>query len=270
MKIPQTALKRGEPGRKRPIPGVRSFGNGPGALINQGLQNSVRGSTNYQELSSKAICLIGVGGIGCWVSYGLACIGIAKLILVDGDTVDESNLSRQILYSPTSIGMLKVEAAKSRLTEFNPDMQVCVYDCFLGDLDDVSSIIGSSDFVVLSADKPPRRISRTVHRYCKYLGVPACTVGYCDEIGIAGPILDRQNAGNLQILNKVDRRLRRMQRKSRYQAPSFGPVNAAISAIFVMELVKYFVDKNTCTIYGKSILWDPITMQIEYQESPYL
>ena len=63
--------------------------------------------------------LLGVGGLGSWAAYALACCGVGELVLVDGDRVEESNFNRQILYRERDIGRPKAEAAAEALAEFD-------------------------------------------------------------------------------------------------------------------------------------------------------
>ena len=65
-----------------------------------------------------SVCLVlGVGGLGCGVSLGLARLGVKKIILVDKDTVDLTNMNRQILYKLSDVGLPKATTAKERLLE---------------------------------------------------------------------------------------------------------------------------------------------------------
>lgn len=69
-----------------------------------------------QELIDSQVALVlGCGGLGCTVSFALARLGIKKMVLIDFDTVDMSNLNRQILFSRESVGKPKVEAAATGL-----------------------------------------------------------------------------------------------------------------------------------------------------------
>lgn len=80
-----------------------------------------------QEMWSRAhVVIVGVGGLGCGVAMALASSGIGKLTLIDGDSVDLSNLHRQWLFDESHIGMPKVEAARKALKKFQPGIEVKV------------------------------------------------------------------------------------------------------------------------------------------------
>jgi molybdopterin/thiamine biosynthesis adenylyltransferase len=78
-----------------------------------------------QNIIREASCLIaGVGGIGCEVAKNLALLGIGKLILVDNDVVEYSNLNRQLLFTEKDVGKSKAETAAAVLQRLNPDVRV--------------------------------------------------------------------------------------------------------------------------------------------------
>ncbi len=70
---------------------------------------------NLKRLSKIKIGIIGMGGIGCPLSQYLVSSGIKEMLIVDGDTVEISNLNRQILFNLDDIGKKKVDVAKSKL-----------------------------------------------------------------------------------------------------------------------------------------------------------
>ena len=70
--------------------------------------------------------LIGVGGIGCAAASYLASSGVGHLVLCDFDTVDATNLGRQMLYGPNDIGRAKSQRAATHLAEINPDIRISV------------------------------------------------------------------------------------------------------------------------------------------------
>jgi adenylyltransferase/sulfurtransferase len=77
-----------------------------------------------EKLRAASALILGAGGLGCPAALYLAASGIGRLTLADGDSVDLTNLQRQILYRTDSIGTPKVEAARKALREVNPDVAV--------------------------------------------------------------------------------------------------------------------------------------------------
>ncbi len=76
------------------------------------------------SLKDKSALILGCGGLGCNVAVHLAGAGIGRLMLCDGDTVSESNLNRQFLYTGEDIGEAKVSAARSRLKQYAPECDI--------------------------------------------------------------------------------------------------------------------------------------------------
>ena len=77
-----------------------------------------------ERLQNARVLILGVGGLGCPAAQYLAAAGIGSITLVDPDTVDQTNLQRQILFSGDDVGLAKVEAAGKRLLSINPDLSL--------------------------------------------------------------------------------------------------------------------------------------------------
>ena len=75
-------------------------------------------------LQSKRVILFGIGGVGSWCAECLIRTGLTHLTIVDGDTVQASNLNRQLPATQATLGMPKIEALKARLLEINPDAEI--------------------------------------------------------------------------------------------------------------------------------------------------
>ena len=86
------------------------------------------GLEGQKKLKAASALIIGTGGLGSPVALYLAAAGIGRLGLVDFDVVDSSNLQRQVIHGTATIGKLKVESAKARLNDLNPDIQVDIYN----------------------------------------------------------------------------------------------------------------------------------------------
>lgn len=82
------------------------------------------GAAGQQRIGQGSALLIGVGGIGCAAASYLASSGVGHLFLCDFDTVDASNLDRQMLYGPADVGKLKANCAADRLHRINPDVRI--------------------------------------------------------------------------------------------------------------------------------------------------
>jgi adenylyltransferase/sulfurtransferase len=86
------------------------------------------GLEGQKKLKASSALVIGTGGLGSPVALYLAAAGIGRIGLVDFDVVDESNLQRQVIHGTATVGQLKVESAKARLQDLNPDIQVEIYN----------------------------------------------------------------------------------------------------------------------------------------------
>jgi adenylyltransferase/sulfurtransferase len=86
------------------------------------------GLEGQRKLKGSSALIIGTGGLGSPVSLYLAAAGIGHIGLVDYDTVDESNLQRQVIHGTSTVGKLKVESARAKLLDLNPDIQVDIYN----------------------------------------------------------------------------------------------------------------------------------------------
>ena len=82
------------------------------------------------RLEKARVAVFGIGGVGGYTVEALARAGIGQLDLIDSDAVSVSNINRQLLATHSTVGMLKVEAAKKRILDINPDAVVRTYPIF--------------------------------------------------------------------------------------------------------------------------------------------
>ena len=109
------------------------------------------GKEGIEKLSKAKVAIFGIGGVGSFVVEGLVRAGIQNFILVDSDIVDISNLNRQIIATHSTIGKPKVEVAKSRILEINPNAKVKTYQEFF--MPDSKEILDSTiDYIVDAVD----------------------------------------------------------------------------------------------------------------------
>ncbi len=114
------------------------------------------GVAGQRRLKAGRVLLVGAGGLGSPAAVYLACAGVGTLGIVDGDVVDESNLQRQILHSPSRLGMKKTASAKRAIEELNPLVRVETHDERVTSAN-VDAIVPRYDVVVDGADNFPTR-----------------------------------------------------------------------------------------------------------------
>ena len=89
------------------------------------------GIAGQKKISNAHVVCIGAGGLGSSCLYYLVAAGVGTITIVDGDTVELSNLHRQILFTTADIGANKVESARHRLLALNPDIQINIHPSYL-------------------------------------------------------------------------------------------------------------------------------------------
>lgn len=107
--------------------------------------------TGQQQLKRARVLCVGAGGLGSPLALYLAAAGVGTLGLVDFDTVDLSNIQRQVLYDSGDIGRPKLDAARERLGALNPHVEVVPHGLQLAG-DNVMELIGDYDIVVDGSD----------------------------------------------------------------------------------------------------------------------
>ena len=88
------------------------------------------GKENLEKLKNAKVAIFGIGGVGSFVLEGLVRAGVGSFVLVDDDKVCLTNINRQIIATRKTVGKLKVEVAKERILEINPNAEVEIYQEF--------------------------------------------------------------------------------------------------------------------------------------------
>ena len=107
------------------------------------------GKENLEKLKNSKVAIFGIGGVGSFVVEALTRAGIGNFILVDKDNVDLSNLNRQIIATRKTVGKPKVEVAKERILEINPNAEVEIYKEFF--MPETEGILDSTISYVVDA-----------------------------------------------------------------------------------------------------------------------
>lgn len=127
------------------------------------------GRQGQLRLKQARVLIIGTGGLGSPVSLYLAAAGIGTLGLVDFDRVESSNLQRQVVHGTATLGMAKVDSARRRLLDLNPDIHIDAHDCALTP-DNALQLVSDYDLVVDGTDNFATRY--LLNDACVLLGRP--------------------------------------------------------------------------------------------------
>jgi adenylyltransferase/sulfurtransferase len=127
------------------------------------------GLVGQQKLKAASVLVIGSGGLGSPVALYLAAAGVGRIGLVDYDVVDFSNLQRQIIHGESRIGDLKVESARDRMLDLNPEIQVDIYNEMITS-ENAFAIAEPYDIIVDGTDNFPTRY--LVNDLCVLTGKP--------------------------------------------------------------------------------------------------
>lgn len=147
------------------------------------------GMEGQRKLKAASVLAVGTGGLGAPMLQYLAAAGVGTIGLVDFDTVEASNLHRQVLFGASDVGRPKVEVARERLQEINPHITINVHETRLTS-DNALEIIKDYDVVADGTDNFPTR----------YLINDACVM--LDKPNVHGSIF--QFEGQVSVFNYVD------------------------------------------------------------------
>ncbi|MHA1436857.1 MAG: HesA/MoeB/ThiF family protein [Promethearchaeota archaeon] len=152
---------------------------------------------SQEKISSITILILGVGGIGCNIALLTSRIGFKKIILIDCDVIEASNLNRQTLFSKNDIGKYKAEIAKNTLKNYNnltSKIQAYNYDIF-EDWQKTIKLIEECDYVMNGLDLPEIKRS-LIGVLCLKLKKPMIYAGTDPHSGYSGMVLYQSSKKN--------------------------------------------------------------------------
>ena len=133
-------------------------------------QSLIIGDDATRALSKSTVALFGVGGVGSYAAEALARSGVGNIILIDHDTVSESNINRQLCALTSTVGKLKVDVVAERIRDINPDANVQTRaEFFLPENADTFDF-SAYDFVIDAIDTVSAKVEIAVR--CSALGIP--------------------------------------------------------------------------------------------------
>lgn len=216
------------------------------------------GLEGQKKLKKASVLIVGCGGLGVPVMQYLAAAGIGKIGLIDGDTVDISNLQRQVIYSSGEAGMAKASLAAQKLRRLNPEIIIEAYDEYLTS-HNALRIIGQFDYIVDATDNIPSR----------YLISDACVI--LDKAMIYGSVYRYE--GLVSVFNARIGGSRGPAYRDLYPDPPspesvpsceeggvLGVLPSIIGSIQALETIKLIVGLPG-VLSGQLLLFDALTTQ---------
>jgi bacteriocin biosynthesis cyclodehydratase domain-containing protein len=213
-------------------------------------------------LRNKKVGIIGTGGIGSTAALLLAAAGIGKLVISDGDKVEESNLTRSILFSESDIGDIKVNAAKKILAEKNQSVLVDNVIKAFTEPELIYDHFSDCDVILLSADSP-KELHEWINEACIKLDLPYLTAGYTEIYGVIGPFVipGKTSCFECSKIQSMESANQQIEINKNLQAASYGPLNLLVASIATNEIIRNILDQDV-TCYGSQILIDSTTYEI--------
>ncbi len=140
------------------------------------------GMEGQAALLRATAAVVGLGGLGGYVTEALARMGVGRLILIDGDLFEEHNFNRQLLSAEAKLGASKVEVARQRVAEINGAVNVIGHALML-DRENLPQLLEGADVVVDALDRLPTRL--ILQKGAQALGIPmvhGSIAGYLGQV----------------------------------------------------------------------------------------
>ena len=191
------------------------------------------GGKNLENLLSKHVLIVGVGGVGAYIAEMLARAGIGEMTLIDADTVSLTNKNRQLIALDSNLGKPKVEVMAARLRDINPEIRLHLVEEFLRDARTVEILEAAHyDYVADAIDSLSPKVFLIYHTLQKgYPLISAMGAG-----GKLDPDLiqckDIKKTNYCRLAHAIRKRLHRMGIRSGFKAV-FSPEEVCEDAVII-------------------------------------
>ncbi len=201
----------------------------------------------------SSVCVVGCGGLGCYVIEELARLGVGTIVVIDPDVFEEHNLNRQLFSTPANLGTAKVNAAASRIGEINPAVTLIPVQAAFS-LENGASLLDGCQIVVDALDSIKVRLELAA--VCTSKSIPlvhGAIAGWFGHVATQFPgdptlktIYQAWESGN-----GVEQHLGN---------PSFTP--ALVASLEVAEVCKILLGQGT-PLRGRQLIIDLFSMEIQ-------
>ena len=223
------------------------------------------------RLRSAHVVVIGCGGLGTWALAALAAAGIGRYTLVDDDTVERSNLNRQVLYGEADVGRPKVDCAADWLRAFDAELRVVAVRRRIGCAADLDDFLADAHLLVLTADWPPYDLGRWANACCVERGIPFVLAAQHPPLLKVGPTYwpgrgpcfschERSAAKAFPLYDEVvaHRRLRPSR------SSTLGPSSGVVSTLLSLDAMHLLLGRPPSTL-GRALLIDMSSLNTRWE-----
>jgi len=208
------------------------------------------GEEGQERLKSAHIFIAGAGGLGSPAAIYLAVAGVGTITIVDMDTVEQSNLNRQILHAARDIGKKKTVSAIAKLQEYNPDITVNAIDTTISE-ENIHDLVGRVDGIVDAMDNYPVRY--LLNRVALEKKIPFFHGAIRGFYGQATTIIPGRTPCLACIVKKAP---------PKETSPVIGATAGVIGTVQATEVVKYLVGQGDL-LAGRLFIWDGLCAKAE-------
>jgi adenylyltransferase/sulfurtransferase len=209
-----------------------------------------------EALLASRVLLVGLGGLGCAAAQYLVSSGIGKLTLVDDDSVDYSNLQRQVLHTEGDIGKNKCESAKASLLQLNSSTQIEVLTHRLSD-EQLSDELQQQDIVLDCSDNLATR--NQLNRFCLRTKTPLVSGAAIRMEGQVFCMIPSDDCACYGCLSGFFGE----QQLSCVDAGVMSPLVGVIGSLQALEAIKILVDYGQ-PLRNTLLLFDAMTLQWQH------
>jgi bacteriocin biosynthesis cyclodehydratase domain-containing protein len=224
-------------------------------------------------LRASRVVVLGCGGLGTWALGAMASVGVGRFVLVDHDTVELSNLNRQILYDQSDLGRPKVAVAAEWLERFDASIEVTTVRHRADGPRDLDDVLPGADALVLVADWPPYDLARWVNEACLAHRVPFITAAQQPPVLKVGPTYIPGRGACLACHESAVRRdfplydeLAEQRRRDPQPATTLGPASGVVGTLLALEILHLLVATQPPATHGRALLLDMRTLQTRWED----
>ncbi|MHA2006102.1 MAG: HesA/MoeB/ThiF family protein [Promethearchaeota archaeon] len=201
------------------------------------------GGSGQEKILNSKISLIGLGALGSPVAYYLVAAGIGKIKLIDYDSVERSDLHRQILHSTEDMNRKKTESAIEKLNRINPDCKIEIVSKLINS-NNVKELIQDSDFVIEGSDNFPTKL--LINDICCHLKIPFTVAKVLRFHGqILTVVPEKKTACYRCVFGDVANETERM---SYSLVGIIGLIPGVLGCLEANEAIKYIIGKGDLSI----------------------